>query len=501
MKLRTLMLSSALGMAATGALVWSAVQPSTHSSGPRTADPTKPTPPPTPIDHSHFQAGKTLMVEGRLGHAVLPADLDNETFLFVDVTGADVVAKNAAPLDLSIVIDKSGSMAGKRLTNAIAAAKTAIERLRDGDVVSVISFNTAVDVVIHPTAIDATSRGKLVGQLAAIHAGGDTCISCGIDTAMQLLAQRDGMVERVLLLSDGQPTAGVRDVDGFKRIAENCRRMGASVTTIGVDVEYDEKVMSALARSSNGHHFFVADPTGLPTIFDSEMASLTKTVANRAELTVDLAPGVVADRVFDRTTTGSGSQLVVPLGSFSAGDHKTVLMHLRVPRGNAGERPIAAVRLHYDDLADTKPGECEGALATRLSTVTSELTPLDALVSARVTATETAGTLEASNALFRAGKADEARRLIATEQAKLAQVRHQAVNMAPVERRPDVQRSFDKDSEALGDSDGGFAAAGSGATATPSTGVAAAPPPAPAADHRGQAQVRKNQQTAIEVTE
>jgi Ca-activated chloride channel family protein len=496
-----LILSSALGMAATGALVWSAVQPSTHGSGPATADPTKPTPPPSkPVDHSHFQAGKTLMVEGRLGHAVLPADLDNETFLFVDVSGADVIAKNAAPLDLSIVIDKSGSMAGKRLTNAIAAAKTAIERLRDGDVVSVISFNTSVDVVIHPTTIDATSRGKLVGQLAAIHAGGDTCISCGIDTAMQLLAQRDGMVERVLLLSDGQPTAGVRDVDGFKRIAENCRRMGASVTTIGVDVEYDEKVMSALARSSNGHHFFVADPTGLPTIFDSEMASLTKTVANRAELTVDLAPGVTADRVFDRSTTGTGSQLVVPLGSFSAGDHKTVLMHLRVPRGNAGERPIAAVRLHYDDLADSKPGDCEGALATRLSTVTAELTPLDALVSARVTATEAAGTLESSNALFRAGHADQAHALLVQEQRKLAETRRQAVSLAPAEKRPDVERAFDKTSDALaGDDD--FARPTAGASAGSATPVTASPPPPPAADRKGQAQVRRNEQTAIEVTE
>src|SRR5262249_27900322 len=274
------------------------VQPQ-KSTTPVATAPVKPPPPPKPVDHSHFQAGKTLMVEGRLGHGVLPASVDNETFLFVDVQGANVIAKSPAPLDLAIVIDKSGSMAGKRMNNALAAAKTAIERLHDGDVVSVISFNTAVDVVSPPTTIDATSRPKLIQRLSTIHPGGDTCISCGIDSAMQQLAQRDGMVERVLLLSDGEPTAGVRDVDGFKRIAENCRRMGAAVTTIGVDVQYDEKVMSALARSSNGNHFFVGDPTGLPAVFDSEMASLGKTVANKAELTLDLAPGVIADRVFD----------------------------------------------------------------------------------------------------------------------------------------------------------------------------------------------------------
>jgi Ca-activated chloride channel homolog len=503
MKLRTLMLLSASGMIATGAVVWSAVKPA-HGSAPTSAiaepvagdptkaPPTKPPPAKPAIDtsHAHFQAGKTLMVEGRLGHAVLPADTDNETFLFVDVAGADGVARTTAPLNLSIVIDRSGSMAGKRLTNALAAARTAIERLRDGDVVSVVSFNTGVDVVAKPTTIDATSRPKLIRQLAAIHAGGDTCISCGIDSAMQLLGQQGGMVERVLLLSDGEPTAGVRDVDGFRRIAENCRRMGASVTTIGVDVAYDEKVMAALARSSNGHHFFVADPTGLASIFDSEMASLTRTVANRAELTVDLAPGVFADRVFDRSTTSTGSQLVVPLGSFSSGDHKTLLVQLRVPRGVAGDRPIAAVRLHYDDLVDARPGACEGQLATQLSNDASALTPLDALVSARLSATEAAGSLEASNALFREGRAEEARAVLAHAQQKIAVSRREAVMAEPAATRGLIERAFDKSSDALGSASNGFAPPAAGA-----------PTVAPAANREGQAQVRKNEADALKATE
>jgi len=304
MNLRTLMILSATGMIATGAAVWTTIDPAHGSATPAVsgakAEPLFKVPVIAPVDRSHFQAGKTLMVEGRLGHAVLPASVDSETYLFLDVSGANVVARNPAPLDLSIVIDRSGSMAGKRLTNALAAARTAIQRLRDGDVVSVVSFNTGVEVVVKPTMIDVTSRTRMLGQLASIRAGGDTCISCGIDTAMRLLGERDGMVNRILVLSDGQPTAGVRGVDGFRQIAENCRRMGAAVTTIGVDVSYDEKVMSVLARGSNGHHFFVADPAGLPAIFDQEMASLTRTVANRAELTVDLAPGVFVEQVFDR---------------------------------------------------------------------------------------------------------------------------------------------------------------------------------------------------------
>ncbi len=501
MRLRTLLLLGATGVCATAATVWTTVGPARGSSTAQALEHTDPPaiavarkPPPADVDHSHFTAGKTLMVEGRLGHQVLPADSDSETFLFVDVSATDAVARTPAPLDLAIVIDRSGSMAGKRMTNAMAAARTAIQRLRDGDIVSVLTFNTTVDVPIQTVVIDAASRARLARQLQAPVTTGNTCISCGIDSAMRLLAERDDMVSRILLLSDGEPTAGVRDLDGFGRIAENCRRMGASVTTIGVDVGFDEKVMSTLARSSNGHHFFAADPTALPMIFDQEMASLTRTVANHAELTVDLAPGVFAEHVFDRVTTGDGSQLVVPLGAFSAADHKTVLVRLRVPRGAPGERPVAAVRLRYDDLAEAKPGSCEGTLATRLSSDPSALTPLDALVSARVSASETAETLEQSNALFRAGKADEARAVLSQEKSKVERWHRSAADHAPMGRSGDVDRAFVQQQATLSGASAGFAARPSSpdapATATP-----------PAADKAGQRQIRENQADALKATE
>jgi Ca-activated chloride channel homolog len=490
MNLRTLMLLSATGMVATGAVVWTTVDPAAARTSSPTAPIAGPTfippKPPPPPDHSHFQAGKTLMVEGRLGHAVLPAGVDNDTFLFVDVTGTAAIARSPAPLDLSIVIDKSGSMAGKRLTNAIAAARTAIQRLRDGDVVSVITFHSATEVVIQPTTIDQASRDKIIAKLGTIRAAGETCISCGIDTAMSLLAQRQNMVDRILLLSDGQPTVGVKDVDGFRRIAENCRRMGAGVTTIGVDVGYDEKVMSTLARNSNGNHFFVADPTGLPSIFDQEMASLTKTVASHVELTVDLAPGVFVDHVFDRAATSTGSQLVVPFGTLSAGDHKTLLARVRIPRGTAGERAIAAVRLRYDDLAETKVGNCEGQLAARLTDDASAITPLDGIVSARVSSTETAQTLEDANALFQAGRGDEARIMIARQQAKLAKDRDVATRNTPAARRPGLDATYTKNNERLDGAGSGFA------QTTPTV--------APGSDKNGQATVRQSEADAVEAT-
>jgi len=502
MKLSTVLALGATGMAATAAAVWLKTTPA-HGSG-RSPDPAPaaallaaPTPRPAAalvVERAHFTAGKTLMVEGRLGHPVLPADQDSETFLYVDIS-ADAAARTTAPapLDLAIVIDRSGSMKGRRLDNAMAATKAAIGRLHDGDLVSVVTYDTRAEITVEPTVIDATSRARVLQQLARPRAGGDTCISCGVETAMRLVPARPGRVSRILLLSDGFATAGVRDLGGFKTIAENCRRMGASITTIGVDIDYDERILAALSRESNGNHFFVRDPSGLATIFERETDALARTVAGAAELTIDLAPGVFVDQVFDRVTTSTGSQVVMPMGAFTAGEHKTALVRLRVPRGGAGDRPIAAVRLRYDDLVEQRPGACEGLLAAVATADTSQLSPLDGLVSARVTRSETAAALESANQLIRAGDLAQATTMLRERHALNEVALRQARSAMPMAARGKLDADFDRQQAALDQAEQVFAPA---ATAPAGDGGGGAVPPTARPDVG--AQMRTSQADAVD---
>jgi Ca-activated chloride channel family protein len=492
MKLITVLTLGATGLVAATAAVWFAANPARPA--PRAAAapaappaPASPAPPaPAPPDRSHFTAGRLLAVEGRLGHQVLPASTGSETFLYVDIT-ADPAAAAArpAPLDLAIVIDRSGSMKGKRLANALAATRTAIDRLRDGDVVSVIAYDTRADVLVAPTTIDAGARARVLAALGRPRAGGDTCISCGIDAAMRVLDRRPGTVSRVLLFSDGLATAGVRDLPGFHRIADDVRQLGAAITTIGVDVGYDEKILAALARDSNGEHFFVPDPATLPGLFDRAMADLARTVAHDAELVVDLAPGVTAEHVYDRVATTDGSRVVVPFGAFAAGDHKTALMRLRVPSGTPGERAIAAVRVRYDDLVADRLGECAGELAVRASDDPRAVAALDGIVSARVSASESAAALETANQLFRDGRAADASRVIRAQHARLEAEHARARASTDPMRQPELDRAFAVQAAAVAGADEGF---------RPATPTAAAPV---AGDRGAATQTRVNQASAV----
>jgi Ca-activated chloride channel family protein len=330
MKVKSVGILAAAGMLLSSLTVWSLTTPKPEQI-PLTALP-EPTASirvpdrPAAFSGNRFVSGNKLMVDGRLGHASVEAERAGENFLFVDISAQQDAASAAAPLNLTIVIDRSGSMKGARLRNAVDAARNMVSRLRDGDVVSLVTYNTQSDVRVPPTPMDTVGRSRVLGALSGIHATGDTCISCGIKTGIEQLQARNNMVNRMLLLSDGEATAGVRDMEGFRRIAERARLMSIPISSIGVDVDYNERLLAALARESNGRHHFVENTSDLSAIFDEELQSLNRTVADAAELSVELAPNVEIIEVFDRVFRREGRRLVVPFGSFSAGERKTLLV-------------------------------------------------------------------------------------------------------------------------------------------------------------------------------
>ncbi len=439
----------------------------------------------TAVERWSFVDGKTLTVEGRLGHSVLPADRGGDTYLFVDVkTAAGAVPRQAAPLNLAIAIDHSGSMAGKRLRNAVEAARGMVNRLRDGDMVSVTTYNDRSRLLLPATTVSPQTRAEIASALDGIQAEGETCISCGIETAMSQLSGRDDMVKRIMMLSDGEPTVGAKDPAEFVRIAERARDMNCSISAVGVDVEYNERVMSAIARGSNGRHTFVDNPSQLSAVFDQEVKSLADTVATRAELRVELAEGVEVERVFDRQFRQEGRTLVVPMGTFSNGDDKTLLVKLRVPRGNYGQKSVADVRLGFRDFVSGDEGRCQGKLALALSK-DGDTSPFDPLVAGRVERAETASVLVEANQRFAHGDVSGAKGLIDRKRTELKAKLEEAEKSAPASRRGDVDKDFGGQQAALETASSAFA--------TPPPPAAAGAPPMPVqASRPGKAAVKQN---------
>lgn len=452
--------------------------------------------PAPPMETSRFSGGQDLVVEGRVGHPRLVRAGNGETFVMLEVRGGESAGgRRPAPANLSLVIDRSGSMKGTRIRNAVAAATAAVDRLSEGDVVSVVTFDTRTEVVVPPTPITASTREGVNARIRKITLGGDTCISCGLDVAMAQLAQTTGRVSRVLLLSDGDANHGVRDVPGFRVLSQRAQARGVSVTTIGVDVDYNERIMTAIAQDSNGRHYFVANDEALPRIFELEAESLGRTVVSEAEATIDLAPGVELDRVYDRTFRRNGSQVVVPLGSFAGAEVKTVLLKVRAPSQAEGVVPVADVDVAYHDPASGAAAHQRGQLTVQVVADAAQASALDAQVSGRLQRSETAAVLQEANTLFERGMVDQARRRLAAREDALRAVAAEAKRAAPAKVAGQVDSDFARQIAAVDDAN---QALQQPEFATPPPG-AARPAAAPVQSRAGKSARKQNASRALEM--
>lgn len=408
-----------------------------------------------------FVDEKAVRVDARLGHQVTSSSGGVETYVMLELKGAeDASIAEDNRVHLGLVIDKSGSMRGKRFENAKASAKAAVDRLVDGDTVSLVTFNTQTESVVPPTRVDSASREAFKRSVDALTIGGDTCISCGIEAMSSLMASTPSVTRRMIVLSDGEPTAGVRDAEGMRSVARVARTQGVTVSGIGVDLQYNERIMAAVAEGGQGQHRFVAEPRDLSVVFESEAASLRQTVAENVEAHVVLEPGVELVEVLDRPFSRAGSDIAVALGSLTKGEVKTVLARVRVPAGLPDQAlDVVRVSVKFNDLTKGKAGaltESTGALAARTAAKQGEADPF---VLARVERSATARALDEANQLFRAGKVDDARVRLESRLRTLKKRAEPLPTSDPFAgaRTGDARKDVDKQLDILGRASNGFA--------------------------------------------
>jgi Ca-activated chloride channel family protein len=370
----------------------------------------------TPTDDAASDSA-ALALETRVGHERLRADGSRHTYLMLEMRVPSAArAAKIVPSNTALVLDRSGSMEGQAMANAKTAANAWIERTADGDRLSVVAFDSDVQRLMAPTAMNSETRKAAIDAVSRLGLGGSTCISCGIEEVMTQFSPDDTSLQRIVVLSDGEANRGIVSMPGFAELAERCRERGVSVTTVGLGTSYNEKVLSLLSFESNGRHHFAADPEALAPLFVAESDVLRSTVATAVEAQVRLAPGVELVRVADRahSTKGAG-EVAVPLGSFAAGASKTVLLEVIAPR-DVGRRDLADVELRWFSH--------DAGMQTVKRSLSVEVHPrdeseLDPLVGMRLDRGRTASVLREASSAFAEGRRDEALELLQRHDAML----------------------------------------------------------------------------------
>lgn len=282
-----------------------------------------------------------------------------DTFLGVWVDVPDVRPETRPAMEVALVVDTSGSMAGAKIENARAAASQLVRSLKDGDIVALDAFSDSARTVVPPTRLTSTSRQEILRAIAALNVSGSTNMFDGLTLAEGQVAAAPSThsIRRVVLISDGIANVGPSSPETLGAIAERGLRFRAQVTSLGVGNDYDERTLNALAVKSSGRLYHLTEPKEMASILKGELDLLNATLASDSFVEIVPAPGVqlvAADGI--RADWAQDGALRIPLGALHAGQHREALVRVRINDPAAFEghtRAMASVRLRFRDAQDS----------------------------------------------------------------------------------------------------------------------------------------------------
>lgn len=301
----------------------------------------------------------------------VPASGSSTLNVLVRLSAGGEVKTDRPSLDLAIVLDRSGSMAGAKLQDAKQAGLELLKKLEPRDRVTLVTYDDTVVVHRSRLVADAAGQDTLRGDLLAVREGGSTALGPALYKALEVLepAERgEKDIAHIMLLSDGLANVGEQRPDVLGARASMGFSRGVSVTTLGVGLDYNEDLMTRLADQGGGRYHFIKDSGAINAVLNDELAGLAATVAREVWLTVSPAPGAKEVKIFGYSveTTDAGTR--ARIGALRAGQVAEVMVRLSVEPGTTlAQLPVGTFQLRLRDTSST--GEVvEGAVALRVGT-------------------------------------------------------------------------------------------------------------------------------------
>lgn len=280
-------------------------------------------------------------------HLIRPS-AHSERFLLARVSAPRATAERPrSPVNLAIVLDRSGSMSGDKLRVAKTAVEEAIARLQPEDRFSVVVYDDVVDIVIESTRASAEARRGAVERLRTIEARGSTNLGEGWLRGCEQVASHlvEHGINRCLLLTDGLANVGITDHEQLASHAAELRARGVSTSTFGVGNDFDERLLQELADAGGGHFYYIADAPQIRDAITSEVGETLEVVARDVTVEVTARDDIRIDPISPYKASGSGNRTFVSLGDLVSEQVVEVVLRLSFPYGLVGRETGAIVAL------------------------------------------------------------------------------------------------------------------------------------------------------------
>lgn len=260
------------------------------------------------------------------------------------------IDRKRVPLAVALVIDKSGSMASDRkMENAKLGAIEALHVLGKEDIATVVVYDSGASVLVK--ARSTSSIGAFEKAISPLRPSGTTALYDGVQLAAKELRPyvKKGYAPRIILLSDGQANVGPSSARELARFGRQLSGEEMTITTIGLGLDYNEDLMTALAAESGGNSYFAKDAEMLPEIFVRDMDDAVTLTARRVRITLECDGVVSPVRILGRDGDVSGRKASAMIDNLY-GSEKYALFEVKVPaQKNTGALSAGVVKLEYVD--------------------------------------------------------------------------------------------------------------------------------------------------------
>lgn len=317
-----------------------------------------------------------VAIKSELASPLILENSQEKNYLKVSLTGFPSTSTKRVPVNLALVIDRSGSMGGERIEQATEAAVMAVNTLSSEDILSVVVYDNIVDVIV-PAAKIGNNKEKLITQIRdKLMANGGTALFAGVSRGIKETSKflDKNQVNRIILLSDGQANVGPSTTSELAELGKIAARKGIAITTMGIGEGYNEDLMAAIAQYSDGNHVFVQHSDDLEKTFAREFSDVMSIVAQDVVVQIKVADNVKPLRLLGREGEIRGDTVTVRLNQLYANQEKYVMLEVLPAKGRTAQtRPLAGVNVSYNNLVTGEKERWDGKLSVSYTTSASDV--------------------------------------------------------------------------------------------------------------------------------
>ena len=261
----------------------------------------------------------------------------------------DSQPNEARNVDMVIVLDRSGSMKGRKINDAREAVLQLLTNLTARDRFALIAYSDRVQQISGLKHVTADHAKQLKTLVSGIIAGGGTNLSDGLQTGIDVIlaAPETGNAKKLILISDGLANKGITDSARLGQMAAVAVEEEFAVSTVGVGNDFNEQLMTTIADRGAGNYYYLENPTAFAEIFQKEFFYTRATVATNVSISIPLGSGISIVDAAGYPIIVQNNHAVFYPGDLRAGQSRKLFLTLQVPTNTTGSFELGRIRARY----------------------------------------------------------------------------------------------------------------------------------------------------------